>query len=188
MPRWLVIVLVAPLGLCVVCGSLGYFVAWPKVRSSISEGQAAVADEMADSVAASVAAAISAQSPLAGELVLTPTDLDVNNAVFDGSSECGFNVTNNRATIYGVTTAISPSSLSVVCLVTYSAVPVVSGDRIDLTQVTVSESAARFLFPKERFEEGMENGINRALATAGLTPTALTLDRGSLTIETVQTV
>src|SRR5262245_52106423 len=47
MPRWVVVVIVAPLALCVVCASLGYFVVVPKIRTSITESQSAVADEMA---------------------------------------------------------------------------------------------------------------------------------------------
>jgi len=188
MPRWLLIVLVAPLGLCVVCGSLGYFVALPRIRTSISESQAAVADEMADAVAASVSRAIAAQSLADGQLVLTPADLDVNNTVATASGQCGFNVNTVAARIYGVTTQFSPTALSIFCVVTYSALPVVADGRIDLTQVAVSENAARFVFPKERFEEGMEEGINRALAAAGLTPTALSLDVDALTITTTRTV
>jgi hypothetical protein len=187
MPRWLLIVLVAPLGLCVVCGSLGYFVALPKIRSSIAESQAAVADVMADAVATSVSRAIAAQSSSDGQLVLTPTDIDVNNTAAPASRQCGFNVGNVATRIYGVETAINPSGISIFCIVTYAAVPVVTAGRVDLTQVTVSESAARFVFPMERFAEGVENGINRALLAAGLTPTSLTLGDGSLTIATTRT-
>ncbi|HEY7031283.1 MAG TPA: hypothetical protein VH482_08160 [Thermomicrobiales bacterium] len=187
MPRWLVIVLAAPLGLCVLCGSLGYFVALPKIQHSLSESQAAAADVMADAVATSVSHAITTQSPLDGQLVLTPTDIDVNNTVATAPGRCGFNVNNVATTIYGVETEISPSGLSIFCIVTYSAVPVVTDGRIDLTQVTVSANAARFVFPKERFEEGVEEGINRALTTAGLTPISLSLADDSLTIATSQT-
>jgi hypothetical protein len=187
MPRWLLIVLVAPLGLCVVCGSLGYFVALPKVRHAISDSQAAVADEMAAAVATSVSNAIAAQSLPEGQLVLTPTDINVNNANASTPGQCGFNVSNLATRIYGVQTEISPAGIAILCVVTYSAVPVVADGRVDLIQVAVSENAARFVFPKERFEEGVEEGINRALSAAHLTPTALTLADGLLTITTAQT-
>src|SRR3712207_7517331 len=55
------------------------------------------------------------------------------------SDQCGFNVTNNQATIYGVTTDIDPDGVSIFCIVTYSAVPVISGGRVDLTQVRSEE-------------------------------------------------
>ena len=185
MPRWVPVLIVTPLALCIGCGSLGYFVLWPKLTNQI---QSALAEEMANAVAASVSDKIERTPLPSNRFVLTRADIDVNNAVFEASDQCGFNVTNNRATIYGVETELSPAGVSIVCLVTYSAVPVITDGRVDLTQVTVSEGTARFVFPKERFEEGMEAGINRALATAGLTPTALTLDTGLLPIATTRTV
>ncbi|MEA2525886.1 MAG: hypothetical protein QOF73_3113 [Thermomicrobiales bacterium] len=175
MPRWVVIVIVAPLALCVTCASLGYFVLLPRMRG-------AVAKEMANAVATSVSSSIVPGEFPTGRLVLTAADLNVNNEFVPG--ECGFQVTNDGTRIYGVVTQISPSGIALVCGVTYSAVPVVENGRVELTQVVVSRGAANFVLPKGKFAEGMENGINRALESNGLTPAAIALQHDSMTIMT----
>src|SRR5215216_4498489 len=87
MPRWVVIIIVGSLSVCVTCGSLG-FLFWRKAQSSVS-------NEIASVIATQVADNIGTRTLATGEIVLTEDDLDVNTFItLDGS--CGFNVTNGN--------------------------------------------------------------------------------------------
>jgi hypothetical protein len=174
MPRWVAIIIVGSLAVCVTCGSLG-FVFWRKAQSSVS-------NEIASVIATQVADNIGARALATGEIVLTEDDLDVNTFItLDGS--CGFNVTNGDAEIYGVTTEITPTGIRFGCAgAMYSAVPVILDGRVQLTQFETSNVMMNFVISQDKLKKGVEEGINSALAAKGVTPTGLTLRNGSITI------
>jgi hypothetical protein len=174
MPRWVWIIIGTPLALCAICGYLFFAVIKPHFHAALEK-------EMANAVATSVSESMGTkvQQPL----VITPADLNVNNS--ESSGECGFTTSTSGTTIYGVRTGIDRSGITIVCGgMTYSGKPIVKDGRVDLTEVKVSSGAVGILFPKESFETGMENGINRALEARGMTPTQLTLYDGWMTIRT----
>ena len=174
MPRWVVILIVGSLAVCVTCASLGV-VFWRRAGSAVS-------NEMANVIATQVADNIGTRALATGEIVLTEDDLDVNtHTTSDGS--CGFNVVNSDAEIYGVTTEITPAGILFGCAgARYSAVPVVLDSRVQLTQIETSNGVMDFVFSKDKLKKGVEEGINSALAAKGVTPTGLTLQNGSITI------
>jgi hypothetical protein len=171
-------IVVAALGLCVGCAGLGYFLALPRFQS-------AAADQMAESVATSVAGRLAGSAGAAGTLVLREADIDVNNDDADG---CGINVDNAGTRIYGVVTEIRETGITLRCSgnqdLSYSAVPVVEDGRVELTEVTTSSNWMRFLLPKEKFADGLEEGINQALDARGLRPVSIELRDGSMAIRT----
>ncbi|MGH2558237.1 MAG: hypothetical protein ACRDJH_04165 [Thermomicrobiales bacterium] len=183
MPRWALILIVAPLALCVSCASIGYLVVWPRVQASVSDP---LAETMADAVFTSVSGRIAASAFQSGDLVLTAADLDVNNTVVPG--EAGFETSTDGAWIYGVVTKISPAGVTLLLPgVTYGGMPVIEESRVELTEITAADNLLGFVLTEDVFEQGMEEGINRALDEHGLTPTAITLRHGSMTILTVLT-
>ncbi len=185
MPRWLLIVLIVPLAGCGLCGTLGYFVALPRIKSAVSDAQFEVADEMANSLERTVIARIRVRGGDPGQLDLRVEDLNVNNVFYANETQkCGFQYTNGETTIYGVETEISTTAVSLVCIVTYSGVPTIASGRFDLTDVAVSNKAAGYFFSADAFERGFEDGINRALTKSGLVPTEIELRQGVMTIKT----
>jgi hypothetical protein len=177
MRGWMVGCLVAPLTLCVVCVSLGYFVALPWARTSVSK-------QMANAVATSVAGSIDAGAAASGKVVIAEDDLNVNNE--HSSGECGANVSTSGTTIHGVVTRITPAGITLACAwapeVAYTAVPVVEAGRVELTDIKPSSGTLGFIFTERNVEQGLERGINRALEAKDLKPIALTLRDGSMTI------
>src|SRR5262245_64478565 len=119
MPRWVPIVIVAPLALCVTCAVVGSVVVVPRIRTAISKTQTSVANAMADAVATSVGANIAASTRPPGEFVLAPADLNVNNAAGD-PGQCGYETGTPGTRIYGVETEIGPAGIAIVCIATYS--------------------------------------------------------------------
>jgi hypothetical protein len=177
MGRWVLIIIGGSLALCLGCVVIGVFVVRPRAQS-------AVASAMADAIATSAAGSISTSALATGELVLTADDLDVNNAI-SYSGSCGISVTNQETAIYGITTEITPAGIFVGCEGgNYSAVPVVKDGRVEITEIEVSTGVLKVFLSKNNFEKGMEEGINRALAANKLTPIAITLDDGAMTILT----
>jgi hypothetical protein len=179
MPRWALVLVVTPLVLCVGCAVLGYVVVWPRLRSSMSDS---LAETMADSVFASLSDRIATSAPRSGELVIRPVDLDVNNAEVPG--EAGFETGTSGTRIYGVVTEISPAGIALLLPgVTYSGVPVVRGGRVELTEIEAADNLLGFALTEEVFERSLEEGINRALDAHGLTPTAIALGAGRMTLQ-----
>jgi hypothetical protein len=180
MPRWVVILIVAPLALCVTCVSAGYFVA----RPLIDRGRDSVSDAMADAVAASVSRTIASSARPRGELTIEAIDLDVNNTSSFG--EAGITTGTEGARIYGFVTKISPDGVALVIppdqVVVASAVPEVVDGRVEIPQANGGMNVMKLFLSSEGFANGLEEGINRALEAHGLTPTAITLNDGSMTI------
>ena len=163
------------------CAALGYFVVVPWYRGT----QTAVSDEIANMIAFQVSGQIAGGA--GNRLVLDALDLDINNALVPG--EAGVESGTNGTRIYGFVTGIDPTgiTLGIGQEPFYSAVPVASAGRIELTEVTGTNLGLRAFLSADAFANGMETGINRALEEHGLRATALTLRSGSLTIQTDQT-
>ena len=180
MPRWALILIVSPLVLCVSCAVVGYLVVWPRVKTATSDQ---LADAMADAVFGSLSNRIAATALQSGDLVIRAADLAVNNAVVPG--EAGFETGTDGTWIYGVVTEVSPAGIALLLPgVTYSGVPVVADGRVEITDIETADNLLGFILTEETFERGLEEGINRALAAHGLTPTAIALGSGRLAIQT----
>jgi hypothetical protein len=182
MPRWLTIILIALL-FCVVAGVVGGRMLLRRVQSELSEP---IEIAIADSVEQSVSQAIQTQLLANGELALSAADLDVNtHESFAG--EAGFEVTGNDAVIYGAITSIRDNALSVTLVdMEFSAVPAVENGRIELEESTFDKGVLGFVLSGDAFEQGLEAGINDALAGSGLTPVEVRLNAGGMTITTEQ--
>src|SRR5262245_14416060 len=179
MPRWLTGIIIGFLVICVACVAIVYL-----LKNRFDDN---VSNEIAEIVATQVVASTNMNSTTLGQLVLTEDDLDINNVMsIDGS--CGFQVTNQDTQIYGVTTEITPSGIRFECATVayYSAVPVVENGRVELTNAEGSGGMMKIIFSKKRIENGVEDGINNALAAEGLKPISLTLENGEMTIITEQ--
>jgi hypothetical protein len=185
LPRWVLGTIVVFLALCVMGTNLGYFVVLPGIRHAVEKSQTAVSNAMAEAVSSSILVNIEEIGRRPGQLVITAADLNVNND--DVPGESGIETGPSGTRIWGVVTEIGPTgiTLTVGDGVTYSAVPVLEGGRIAFTEAEVSTALMRLLLSKEGFARGMELGINGALDTLGLTPTAIRLDDGILVITTV---
>lgn len=184
---------IGSLALCMAVAAFGIFVAWPKLRTAVSESQAAVTAEMADAVFLSVSRRIQASEIPAGgqiggnELVLTATDLNVNNVVVPG--EVGVETGTFGTRIYGIVTEIGVEGISLELPgVTYSGVPVVEDGRVELTQIQAGDDVLGFIFSEDIFEQSMEEGMNRALEAHALRPISISLRHGSMTILTERAV
>jgi hypothetical protein len=85
-------------------------------------------------------------------------------------------------------TEIGPAGIALALPgVRYSGVPVVENGRLELTEVKAANDGRELVLSEDVFERGMEGGINRALHAHQLTPTAIALDEGSMTIRTEPT-
>jgi uncharacterized RDD family membrane protein YckC len=185
MPGWAVVLIVAPLALCVGCAYVGYFVALPRVRAFLEESEAATTDQIADTIATAVSARIDGSARSSRQLVLSEDDLDINNAQVVG--EAGVERGSDWATIYGFETGITPEGITLGAgeETMYRIVPVVADGRVELTAVDEPDDYLGIVLISEKsFEQGLEEGINRALASSGLRPTAVTLQQNYLTIIT----
>jgi hypothetical protein len=187
MPRWALVLIVVSLALWISCAFLGYIVVWPWIKSVVSESQAAVTNEMAEAVFQSVSRRIAASDRAADsrtnaiELVLKEDDLNVNNAEVPG--EVGIETGPNGARVYGVVTEIDPTGISMLLPgVTYTGIPVVEDDRIEMTRIDASNEFLGFALSAEMFEESLEHGINLALAGRELRPVSITLRHGAMTV------
>ena len=180
MPRWVIVLIIGFLVICVGCASLGFvFRRWTG---------SAVSNEMANVIATQVTGNIGVTALAAGEIVLTEIDLDVNTHTIDDGS-CGFNVVNGDAEIYGVTTEITPAGITFGCAGgTYSAVPVVIDGQVHLTEIDTSNAVIGVVLSKDKLMNGVEEGINGALDAKDVTPIEIALESGQLTILTEKTV
>jgi hypothetical protein len=172
MPRWALILVVAPLALCVGCASVGYLVVVPWMKARLSEGRSDVTHGMEEAVFLSVSRKIKASELSPGgriggnELVLNGADLNVKNEVVP--SEAGIETGTNGTRIFGIITQVSPAGISLLLpRVTYSGVPVVEDGRVELTQIEAKDDALGFIFSEETLELSLEGGINRALDVRG---------------------
>lgn len=187
MRGWVLGCLVVPMVLCVGCVGVGYFAGLPQLQN-------AVADEVADTLEGKIVRSMSSSEVSRGRIELTEAELDINNDIF--SNDVGINVTNNGTEISGFVTQITADEIRVVAgdpddpdETTYTAIPTVVGGRIELAAVDAGPgrwNIITFFLPEDAFEEGFEDGINRALAARGLRAVDVTLANGEMTIETEQ--
>lgn len=190
MRRWIIILLGLSLGVCIVGGMLGYVVVLPKLRNVVSGQRDAIAAELANNVAASVDHRIGAIERSNGLVVLRPTDLDVNSAgSVEGADGAGFEwASGSPATIYGFTTWITANGVMIGSGDNrlYDATPSVVDGRIVFHSVTAPGASANpmpsMFLTRDGYAEGMERGINCALARNAVVPTGLALREGTLSI------
>ncbi len=115
MPRWAIVLTVAPLVLCLGCIVVGVLVARRVVEEAVPEAQDNVAAEMTAALSGSVSRRIEARALAAGgigevdEVVLRASDLNVNTAQIPG--EVGFETGPDGTHVYGVETRVSSEGI-----------------------------------------------------------------------------
>ena len=181
LPRWGIVSLVGVMVLALGCAALSFGVVLPLH----SRYEKATRTQVADTISTSFNQLIRTSPPRSGKLVLRESDLDVNNAISSGEVGVDWS-SNNGILIYGFETTINAENvtLGIDGSVLYRSIPVVANGLIKFTVVEDSEANVfmGLLLSKKSFEQGLEIGINRALAGARLTPTGVTLSNGALTI------
>ncbi len=190
MPRWAIVLTVAPLVLCLGCGIFGFFVVREGAREIVPEVRDNVSAAMAGALSGYVSRRIESRARAAGgignveELVLRSSDLNVNTTQIPG--EVGIQTGTDGTHVYGVETRIGPGGITLFLPgATYSGLPVLVDGRIVLIQVEDSGDMIELFFPDEAFAEAFEEGINDALRDHGLTPVSLMLGSGVMTIQVV---
>src|SRR5215204_6450464 len=190
MPRWAIVLTVAPLVLCLGCVVVGVLVARRVFEDAVPKVQDNVSAEMTAALSGDVSRRIEASARAAGgigevdEVVLRASDLNVNTSQIPG--EVGIETSPDGTHVYGVETQISSEGITLLFPgVTYSAVPILVDGRIELTQIEDSGNLLGFMFPDESFEEVIEAGIDDALRDHGLTPVSLMLRSGSMAIQVI---
>ena len=178
MRKWVLGCLVVPLLLCVGCVAIAYFAALPRVHDAVS-------DEVADTLEGKLVRGITAGETSRGRIEIDESELDINNAI---GSSVSINVTNNGTEIKGFSTEITPDEILVGADdLIYTAIPTVQDGRIELTGVDSGSggwSVISLFLPEDAFEQGVEDGINRALEAKGVRPVSVILSSGVMTIET----
>ncbi len=187
----LLALLLVLLVLCVGSAALGYFVGVPWARTAISQGQMSLSNTMADAVTASVSRRIEEHRLRNGGFVIRSVDINVNNAEVPG--EFGIETGTDGTWIYGFETEIDRTGIALLMPGTpdayedtmlAKAIPIVEDGRVELTEVEMASGVMRIFLSKNAFEQGMEAGINRALAEHELRPTSITMGNGQMTILT----
>jgi uncharacterized RDD family membrane protein YckC len=178
LPGWAVGIVAAVLLLCVGCAAVGV----AGVRPLRHKFERSTTNEIADVLTLQ----ISAVPRSTNRLVLDEVTLDINNVMSSGGVKV--NWTSDGTTIAGFVTNIDRSGIALMANGTemYNAVPAIVDDHVDVTAVNVDAGTfLKILLPKKSFEQGLELGINRALASKGLRPTGVTLNNGTLVIAVV---
>jgi hypothetical protein len=188
MPRWAIVLTVAPLVLCLGCGIAGFVVVRKGAEEIVPEIRDNVSTAMAGALSGSVSRRIESRARAAGgignveELVLRPSDLSVNTDQIPG--EAGVQTGTDGTHVYGTETRIGPGGITLLLPgATYSALPILADGRIVLIQIDHSGDMIELFFPDEAFAEAFEVGLNDALGDHGLTPVALMLGSGVMTIQ-----
>jgi uncharacterized RDD family membrane protein YckC len=182
MPSWVKGALLGVATLFLGCIAVSAFVAVPRIRSFIEDGEDKVAEEISSLVSATVSMLILTEGEVTGQLELSGSDLDINNAIaFDSS---GVEWGTDGTYIYGFETAIDASGITVGAdgQTIFWGVPIVRDGELELTSVEGSFHLFGFVMTAVAIEHGLENGINDALAASGLRPTGVTLNNGSMVI------
>lgn len=184
LPRWVLALIVGLFALCITCAAFGYFVVLPRGKEVIAGNQDAVSNQLAENVAASIAVMIRETVRPDGTLALGEGELDVNNAVAIGES--GFETGSDGTRIFGIVTEIDLDGIHLVMGdgLAYSGMPMVVEGRVELLNISVSSRLMGLFLTEDGFAQGMADGINDALAAAGLSPVSLTLSDGSMVITT----
>ena len=186
-PRWVWFAVFGPLALCLACGTLGYFVAWPRVADAIDDQREQVSREVADSLRLSLTSSLLDVPADAEQVRFDGRDLDINNViVFSSEDEAlsGIETGTDGTSIYGFVTRITPDRIALLSgeEVVYSGVPAVEDGQIVMTQVEASDAFMAMLLTGDGFADAFESGINDALASHGLCPTAVALSFGTMVI------
>lgn len=184
MPRWLV-VLLSVLLFCAVAIAAG---GWFAFRWTKGEFSSAIENTIAETTEASVLATIQAQDRSPVDLQISQRELDINT-VEGPEGTSGFDISvsgeSDRAVIYGATTTIDGSGITVrLADTTYVAVPVASAGRIELTDRRFDKGVSGWIISAEAIETGLERGINDAFAGARLKPVSVSLGLGLMKITT----
>ncbi len=165
--------------LCAGGGLYGYFRIWPRVPAAIS---AETENQIADSVQSAVSQRIAASGRNPNQIVLYAQDFDFNDYV-DGTGESGFEYTNGDVTIYNSVVTIDASGIDIYLgdMHVHAGVDVIDG-RIELVDPRTDRGLTGFLAEPDAIVNGIERGMNDALAMAGKPPHQVTMNSGYLTI------
>jgi hypothetical protein len=162
---------------------------WPRVVDAIGDQQQEVSREVANTLRISLTNRLSGVPLDADQVRFNEIDLDINNTVVFNSEDdvlSGIETGTDGTAIYGFITEITTDGISVVSgeNVVYSGVPIVEGDRIVMTQVETPSAIMAMFLTGDGFTDAFEAGINDALSSRNIRPTAITLITGAMIIQT----
>lgn len=165
--------------LCVGGGLYGYFRIWPRVPAAIS---AETENQIADSVQSAVSQRIAAAGRNPNQIVIYAQDFDFNDYV-DGTDESGFDYANGDVTIYNSVVTIDANGIDVYLadMHLHAGMEVIDG-RIELVDPRTDRGLTGFLAKPDAIVDGIERGMNEALAMAEKPVHRVTMNSGYLTI------
>lgn len=177
MRRGCLITVIAILLVCVAGCGLGYFVALPRARDSARDG---VRNAISTQVAIQIPAPANGK-PDPGSYTLTEAELQqqlrdnvdsntVNDIVIT-ISETGFE--------FGLTTSGDQKT-------TYTGLPVAENGKLQMTGMKTTSGVLEFIFPAKDLGKAIEEAVNNYLVENDLRLDSLTLEDGSITLETVR--
>lgn len=176
MRRGCLIGVVGTLGLCLIVCGLVYFVGIPRIRDSARDG---VRDAISTQVAIQIPAEGGGNAD-PGSYTISASELqrqflqNVNSDSVDDIviriSETGFD--------FGFTTSGNQEAI-------YSGFPVAQNGQLVMTGMTTTNDGLDFIFPAEDLGAAIEEAVNNYLAANDLELDSLTLENGSITLETV---
>lgn len=164
------------LGICVIACGLGYFVAIPRIRDR-------EADQVRDSISTQVAIQIPAGDT--GEVppgTYTLTAAELQEGLLANVDDDTVDDLSIRITPAGLELALKTSGDQEA---TYTGLPVASDGELEMTDMDSTSGMLNFIFPAENLGDAIEDGVNDYLRANNLTLDSLTLNNGSITLETV---
>lgn len=165
--------------ICSAAGIYGYLRVWPRIPGIFS---GALESEISSEIEASIGPRVSAMGSTSGQLLISEQDLDFNTLV-DDSGDSGVDVTNGEATIYNSVLTVGPNGIDVsLAGVQLHAVPAITHGQFDLIELESTGGLAGKLIDPHAIEQGIESGINAALAQAPQKPQSVVTSEGYLTI------
>jgi flagellar basal body-associated protein FliL len=160
--------------LCVACVGVLYFVVLPR-------SQDAIADQFHDGVATVVSAQVAASPIAPGTYVITQEEL-TDSLVNRVSGSSGANVD-------GVQTTISPAGIKILIKSdsnewTVSVSVAAENGELVVTKIESDNWLVKQLMPDDKLKTAIQDGVNSALADQNLSLSAVSLQRGQMTLTT----
>lgn len=161
-------------GLLLICCVLGYFVAIPRLRDSVSDS---ITEQLSTEVADQLAPP--SGNLEAGTYTLSVADLQQQiDANTDSSSETNFGI---LVTPNGMTIDFDSGSQTF----GYTGVPVVRNGKVELDDMQVDNEALGWIMPADRVASIIENGINDYVSSQGMQVESLELGDNEITLTVV---
>jgi hypothetical protein len=179
MQKVLLVGVITSVLLCAGGGLYGYFRLWPHIPETVS---AATEHQISTSVQSAVSMRIAATGHDPQQVVLYAQDFDFNDYV-DGSGESGLDYSDGEVTIYNSVVTIDGSGIdiSLADMHIHAEVAIIDG-RFELLDPQVDNGLSAFFLKPEAIVNGIEQGVNEALADVEKSSRLAAASEGYLTI------